>query len=122
MLEGANGTLLDIDHGTYPFVTSSNASIGGIITGSGIAANRINNVVGIMKAYFTRVGSGPFPTELNDALGEKIRTIGAEFGATTGRPRRCGWFDAVAAKYAVRINGLDAINLTKLDVLSGIPK
>ncbi len=122
LLEGANGTLLDIDHGTYPFVTSSNASIGGIITGSGIAANRINNVVGIMKAYFTRVGSGPFPTELNDALGEKIRTIGAEFGATTGRPRRCGWFDAVAAKYAVRINGLDAINLTKLDVLSGIPK
>lgn len=122
LLEGANGTLLDIDHGTYPFVTSSNASIGGIITGSGVSASQIRNIIGIMKAYCTRVGSGPFPTELKDALGEKIRTVGAEFGATTGRPRRCGWFDAVAAKYSVRINGLDAINLTKLDVLSGIKK
>ncbi len=121
LLEGANGTLLDIDHGTFPFVTSSNASIGGIVTGSGIAPNKIENVVGIMKAYVTRVGSGPFPTELDNELGVSIRTAGNEFGATTGRPRRCGWFDAVGARYAVRINGLTAINLTKVDVLTGQP-
>ena len=121
LLEGANGTLLDIDHGTFPFVTSSNASLGGIVTGSGIAANKIENVVGIMKAYLTRVGSGPFPTELDNELGASIRTAGNEFGATTGRPRRCGWFDAVGARYAVRINGLTAINLTKIDVLTGQP-
>lgn len=120
LLEGANGTLLDIDHGTYPFVTSSNASIGGIITGSGIAPKYLSGIVGIMKAYVTRVGSGPFPTELKDSLGEKIRKVGAEFGATTGRPRRCGWFDAVLAQYSHRINGYSAINLTKLDVLSGL--
>jgi adenylosuccinate synthase len=122
LLEGANGTLLDIDHGTYPFVTSSNASLGGIISGSGIPPRSIKNAIGIMKAYVTRVGSGPFPTELHNELGEKIRAVGHEFGATTGRPRRCGWFDAVAAKYAQRINGFTAINLTKLDVLSGIPE
>jgi len=118
LLEGANGTLLDIDHGTYPFVTSSNASMGGVITGTGLAPNKINSSVGVMKAYVTRVGSGPFPTELLGDLGEKIRTVGNEFGATTGRPRRCGWFDVVAARYAMRINGFSAINLTKVDVLN----
>lgn len=122
LLEGANGTLLDLDHGTYPFVTSSNASLGGIISGSGIPPRRITSAIGIMKAYVTRVGSGPFPTELNNELGEKIRTMGHEFGATTGRPRRCGWFDAVAAQYSQRLNGFTAINLTKLDVLTGLSK
>ncbi len=117
LLEGANGTLLDIDHGTYPYVTSSNASIGGIVTGSGISAMKIDSAIGIMKAYCTRVGAGPFPTELNDTLGEKMRTTGGEFGSTTGRPRRCGWFDAVASKYSATLNGLTCINLTKLDVL-----
>lgn len=117
LLEGANGTLLDIDHGTYPYVTSSNASIGGLIAGCGINPARITSVLGIMKAYFTRVGAGPFPTELHDATGEKLRTIGGEFGSTTGRPRRCGWFDAVASRYGVLLNGLTGINLTKLDVL-----
>ena len=116
-MEGANATLLDVDHGTYPYVTSSNASIGGIISGSGISGTKIDSVIGIMKAYTTRVGAGPFPTELDNALGEKLRTKGGEFGSTTGRPRRCGWFDAVGAKYAVMINGMTAINLTKLDVL-----
>lgn len=122
LLEGANGTLLDIDHGTFPYVTSSNASIGGIIAGSGIAPSRIVENIAIMKAYVTRVGSGPFPTELKDALGDKIREIGNEFGATTGRPRRCGWFDAVAAQYSMRVNGFSAINLTKVDVLSTLKK
>jgi len=117
LMEGANGTLLDIDHGTYPFVTSSNASIGGIVTGSGVSAMKLDSAIGIMKAYFTRVGAGPFPTELNDAIGEKLRTTGGEFGSTTGRPRRCGWFDAVASRYSAELNGLTAINLTKLDVL-----
>lgn len=121
LMEGANGVLLDIDHGTYPFVTSSNASIGGIIAGSGIAPSKISSVIGIMKAYCTRVGAGPFPTELKDSLGDKIREIGGEFGATTGRPRRCGWFDAVAARYSVRINGFTGINLTKVDVLNTLP-
>lgn len=120
LIEGANGTLLDIDHGTYPYVTSSNASAGGIVTGTVIGPKKINEIIGIMKAYTTRVGEGPFPTELTDDLGEKIRTIGGEFGATTGRPRRCGWFDAVIGKYSVMINSLTAINLTKLDVLTGI--
>jgi adenylosuccinate synthase len=122
LVEGANGTLLDIDHGTYPYVTSSNASIGGVITGAGIAPKHLHSSIGIMKAYCTRVGAGPFPTELKDDLGEKIRTIGGEFGATTGRPRRCGWFDAVASKYSVQINGFSGINLTKVDVLNEIPK
>lgn len=117
LLEGANGALLDIDHGTYPYVTSSNATIGGVVTGSGVAATKITSAIGIMKAYCTRVGAGPFPTELENEIGEKIRTIGGEFGATTGRPRRCGWFDTVAAKYSVMVNGLTSINLTKLDVL-----
>ena len=117
LMEGANGTLLDIDHGTYPYVTSSNATIGGIVSGSGVSALKIDSAIGIMKAYMTRVGAGPFPSELEDAVGEKLRTTGNEFGSTTGRPRRCGWFDAVASRYAVMINGLTAINLTKLDVL-----
>lgn len=121
LVEGANGTLLDIDHGTYPYVTSSNASAGGIITGTGIGPRKLTSIIGIMKAYTTRVGEGPFPTELTDELGEKIRTVGGEFGATTGRPRRCGWFDAVVGKYSVMINSLTSINLTKLDVLTGLP-
>lgn len=121
LLEGANGTLLDIDHGTFPFVTSSNASIGGMIAGCGVSPSQISDAVGIMKAYVTRVGSGPFPTELENELGENLRKTGKEFGATTGRPRRCGWFDVVAARYAVRINGLTSINLTKVDVLNLLP-
>lgn len=121
LLEGANGTLLDIDHGTFPFVTSSNASIGGIITGSGVSPRHLKSTIGIMKAYVTRVGSGPFPTELQNEMGENIRKTGNEFGATTGRPRRCGWFDVVAARFAVRINGFTGINLTKLDVLNLLP-
>lgn len=120
LVEGANGTLLDIDHGTFPFVTSSNAAIGGIISGTGIAPRHISNVIGIVKAYTTRVGSGPFPTELLDETGNMIREKGGEYGATTGRPRRCGWFDAVVVRYACELNGITAINLTKLDVLSGM--
>ncbi|MBI4231960.1 adenylosuccinate synthase [Candidatus Peregrinibacteria bacterium] len=122
LVEGANGILLDIDHGTYPFVTSSNPSIGGIATGTGLPPTQIKNIIGIMKAYTTRVGSGPFPTELTDELGEQIRESGGEYGATTGRPRRCGWYDSVIGKYSVMINGLTDINLTKLDVLSGLEK
>lgn len=122
LIEGANGTHLDIDHGTYPFVTSSNPSAGGLHTGTGIGANKIASIVGIMKAYTTRVGAGPFPTEIFDDLGETIREKGGEYGATTGRPRRCGWFDAVVGRYAVRINGLTSINLTKLDVLDNLEK
>ena len=120
LFEGANGALLDIDHGTYPFVTSSNSTIGGIISGTGVGATKIDKVIGIMKAYTTRVGAGPFPTELKDNLGEQIREKGGEYGATTGRPRRCGWYDAVVGKYSTMINGLTDINLTKLDVLSGL--
>jgi adenylosuccinate synthase len=119
LLEGAQGTLLDIDHGTYPFVTSSNCTIGGALTGTGLGPRDIGTVVGIMKAYTTRVGNGPFPTELEDATGECLRERGGEFGTTTGRPRRCGWLDLVAARYAVMLNGFDEIALTKLDVLSG---
>jgi adenylosuccinate synthase len=118
MIEGANATMLDIDFGTYPFVTSSNASIGGAMTGLGIAPTKVNTVIGISKAYVTRVGAGPFPTELTDDIGNKIREIGKEYGTTTGRPRRCGWIDIVALKYVSRINGFNYINLTKLDVLS----
>jgi adenylosuccinate synthase len=117
LLEGAQATMLDIDHGTYPFVTSSNSSIGGACTGTGIAPSQINAVIGVIKAYTTRVGSGPFPTELKGELGEFIRQRGGEFGASTGRPRRTGWFDAVVARYAVMVNGLNALALTKLDVL-----
>lgn len=118
LFEGAQGTLLDIDHGTYPFVTSSSTCAGGAATGSGVSPRAINEVIGISKAYVTRVGSGPFPTELLDETGDKLRQVGGEFGATTGRPRRCGWFDAMVIQYAVRVNGLTGIALTKLDVLS----
>ena len=117
LFEGAQGTLLDVDHGTYPFVTSSSTCAGGAATGSGVSPREIHEVIGISKAYVTRVGGGPFPTELFDADGEKIRQIGSEFGATTGRPRRCGWFDALVLRYAVRVNGLTGVALTKLDVL-----
>lgn len=119
LLEGGQGTLLDVDHGTYPFVTSSNPTAGGACTGSGIGPTKISRVIGILKAYTTRVGSGPFPTELLDEDGEKLRTIGGERGVTTGRDRRCGWFDAVIARYATRVNGLTDFFLTKLDVLTG---
>ncbi|SJZ32834.1 Adenylosuccinate synthetase [Trichlorobacter thiogenes] len=118
LFEGAQGTLLDVDHGTYPFVTSSSTCAGGAATGTGVSPREIHEVVGISKAYVTRVGSGPFPTELLEETGEKLRQVGGEFGATTGRPRRCGWFDAMVIRYAVRINGLTGIALTKLDVLS----
>ena len=122
LLEGGQGTLLDVDHGTYPFVTSSNPTSGGACAGSGIGPTKITGVIGILKAYTTRVGSGPFPTELLDDDGERLRTIGGERGVTTGRPRRCGWFDAPIARYATRINGLTDIFLTKLDVLTGFEK
>jgi adenylosuccinate synthase len=120
MYEGAQGTLLDIDHGTYPYVTSSNATIGGVCTGLGVGPKAIDGVLGVAKAYTTRVGEGPLPTELSGELGNRLRETGQEFGAVTGRPRRCGWYDAVAVRYAVRVNGLDALALTKLDVLDGI--
>jgi adenylosuccinate synthase len=117
LFEGAQGTLLDVDHGTYPYVTSSSTCAGGACTGTGVSPRDIQEIIGISKAYITRVGSGPFPTELEDADGEKLRQVGGEFGSTTGRPRRCGWFDTVVAKYAVRVNGLTGVALTKLDVL-----
>ncbi|MDZ7658333.1 adenylosuccinate synthase [Fodinibius sp.] len=117
LLEGAQGSLLDVDHGTYPFVTSSCPTSGGACTGSAIPPTAINKVMGITKAYCTRVGNGPFPTELTNDAGEKLREAGQEFGATTGRPRRCGWIDLVALKYAVRLNGMNEITLTKLDIL-----
>ena len=120
LFEGAQGTLLDVDHGTYPYVTSSSTCSGGACTGSGVSPREIHEVIGISKAYATRVGSGPFPTELDDEAGEALRQAGREFGSTTGRPRRCGWFDALVARYAVRVNGLSGIALTKLDVLSGL--
>jgi adenylosuccinate synthase len=119
LFEGAQGTLLDIDHGTYPFVTSSHATAGGACTGTGVGPSRIDKVIGLVKAYCTRVGGGPFPTELNDETGERLRQRGSEFGSVTGRPRRTGWLDLPALRYAVRINGLDGIALTKLDVLTG---
>ena len=118
LFEGAQGTLLDVDHGTYPYVTSSSTCAGGACTGSGASPRDIHEIIGISKAYVTRVGSGPFPTELLDETGEQLRQTGGEFGATTGRPRRCGWFDAMVVRYAVRVNGLTGIALTKLDVLS----
>ena len=120
LFEGAQGSLLDVSHGTYPFVTSSSTVAGSAAIGSGVGPGALGRVVGITKAYTTRVGAGPFPTELTDETGERLRRVGAEFGATTGRPRRCGWFDAVALRYAARINGLTEIALTKLDVLSGL--
>ncbi len=120
LFESAQGTMLDVDFGTYPFVTSSNPVAGGVCIGSGLAPTQINDVLGVLKAYTTRVGEGPFPTELKDTLGETLRQKGMEFGATTGRPRRCGWFDAVAVRHAVRINGSRWLALTKLDVLEGV--
>ncbi len=117
LFEGSQGTLLDIDHGTYPFVTSSNTTAGGACTGAGIGPTRISEVVGVVKAYTTRVGNGPFPTELTGAMGDRIREIGHEYGATTGRPRRCGWLDAVILKFAARVNGLSGIAVTRLDIL-----
>ena len=122
LIEGAQGTLLDIDHGTYPFVTSSSCSSGGIATGLGIPGNKVNDIIGIFKAYVTRVGGGPFPTELFDEDGDRLQSIGKEFGATTGRKRRCGWFDAVAGNYSVKINGLTGVALTKLDILDSFKK
>ncbi len=119
ILEGAQGTMLDVDHGTYPFVTSSNPIAGGACIGAGIGPSKIDHVLGVTKAYTTRVGEGPFPTELTEEIGEKLRTVGGEFGTTTGRPRRCGWLDLVALRYAIRVNGLTSICLTKLDVLDG---
>jgi adenylosuccinate synthase len=120
VLEAGQATLLDVDHGTYPFVTSSNATAGGACTGSGIPPTRISRVIAVVKAYTTRVGEGPFPTELLDESGERLRQAGAEFGTTTGRPRRCGWFDAPIARYAARVNGVTDFVLTKLDVLTGL--
>jgi adenylosuccinate synthase len=120
LFEGAQGTLLDIDHGTYPFVTSSNSTIGGVCTGLGVSPKMINGVLGVVKAYATRVGEGPMPTELVGASGDRLRDSGKEFGSVTGRPRRCGWYDAVVVRYASRINGLDSVALTKLDVLDGL--
>jgi adenylosuccinate synthase len=120
LLEAGQATLLDVDHGTYPFVTSSSATAGGACTGSGIPPNRIDRVVAILKAYTTRVGEGPFPTELHDDMGEFLRKTGGEYGTTTGRPRRCGWFDAVVGRYAQRVNGVTDFVITKLDTLSGL--
>jgi adenylosuccinate synthase len=122
LLEGAQGSLLDIDHGTYPFVTSSNTTSGGAAIGAGIAPTAIDAVLGVVKAYTTRVGNGPLPTEMDEKLGNEIRALGAEFGATTGRPRRCGWFDAVVVRYAARVNGLSALAVTKLDVLDTLER
>ena len=122
LFEGAQATLLDIDHGTYPYVTSSNASVGGICTGLGVAPKAIGGVLGVAKAYTTRVGEGPLPTELNGDLADRLRETGQEYGASTGRPRRCGWYDAVVVRYSARVNGMDAMALTKLDVLDGLPE
>jgi adenylosuccinate synthase len=122
LLEGAQGSLLDIDHGTYPFVTSSSTTAGGAAIGVGIGPRAIDAALGVVKAYTTRVGSGPLPTEFDEAMGEHVRKLGNEFGATTGRPRRCGWFDAVVVRYAVRVNGLSALAVTKLDVLDTLEK
>jgi len=120
--EGANATMLDMDFGTYPYVTSSSTTVGGVCTGLGVPPNAIETTIGIMKAYTTRVGGGPFPSECLDEIGTRLQKIGNEFGATTGRPRRCGWLDLNVVKFSHKINGLSSINMTKLDVLSGIPK
>ncbi len=122
LFEGAQGTLLDVDHGTYPYVTSSNASVGGVCTGIGVSPLKIDGIMGVVKAYTTRVGGGPFPTELKDKTGEALRLRGGEYGATTGRPRRCGWLDAVSLRHSIRINGFTGIALTKLDVLDIMDK
>src|SRR3954465_843946 len=120
MFEGAQGTMLDIDHGTYPYVTSSNGTAGGVCTGLGVPPRAVHAVLGVAKAYTTRVGEGPLPTELHDEIGDRLRESGQEYGASTGRPRRCGWYDAVVVRYSARINGIDALALTKLDVLDGL--
>jgi adenylosuccinate synthase len=122
LFEGAQGTLLDIDHGTYPYVTSSNSTVGGVCTGLGVAPRAVGAVMGVVKAYTTRVGQGPLPTELMGEMGNRLRDTGNEYGAVTGRPRRCGWYDAVAVRYGARINGLDVLALTKLDVLDGLDR
>ncbi len=122
LFEGAQGTLLDVDHGTYPYVTSSNSTAGGAITGTGVAPTHIGQILGVVKAYTTRVGEGPFPTEFGPELMDKIRNKGEEFGATTGRPRRCGWFDAVVGRHSVMVNGLDTLAVMKLDVLDELPR
>jgi adenylosuccinate synthase len=122
LLEGAQGSLLDVDHGTYPFVTSSSTTAGGAAIGTGIGPRALDAALGVVKAYTTRVGAGPLPTEFDEAMGERVRKLGNEFGATTGRPRRCGWFDAVVVRYAVRVNGLSALAVTKLDVLDTLDK
>lgn len=122
LFEGAQGTFLDIDHGTYPFVTSSNTTIGAVVTGAGIAPHYLHEILGIAKAYTTRVGAGPFPTELKDEMGEQLRQKGHEFGTTTGRPRQCGWFDMVLTKRAIQLNGVTQVCITKLDVLDGLEK
>ena len=122
LFEGAQATLLDLDHGTYPFVTSSNCSLGGLFTGTGLSPKALDKVLGVGKAYTTRVGAGPFPSELFDSVGDRLREVGREFGTTTGRPRRCGWFDAPITAHACRINGVDGIGLMKLDVLDGFPE
>ena len=122
LLEGAQGSLLDVDHGTYPYVTSSNTTVGGAFVGAGIAPNGTHSALGVVKAYTTRVGNGPLPTEFDEALGTRVRKLGNEFGATTGRPRRCGWFDAVVVRYAVRVNGLTHLAVTKLDVLDTLDR
>ena len=122
LFEGAQGALLDVDHGTYPYVTSSNTVAGQAAAGSGLGPKGPGYVLGIVKAYTTRVGEGPFPTELSDEIGQHLGTVGKEFGVVTGRPRRCGWFDAVLVRQSVALNGIDGIALTKLDVLDGLPK
>jgi adenylosuccinate synthase len=122
LLEGAQGSLLDIDHGTYPYVTSSNTTVGGAFIGAGIAPNGTHSALGVVKAYTTRVGNGPLPTEFDEELGNRVRKLGNEYGATTGRPRRCGWFDAVVVRYAVRVNGLTDLAVTKLDVLDTLER
>ena len=122
LLEGAQGSLLDVDHGTYPFVTSSSTTSGGAAIGVGIAPTAIDAVLGVVKAYTTRVGTGPLPTEMDEPMGERVRTLGNEFGATTGRARRCGWFDAIVVRYASRINGLTDVAVTKLDVLDTLDR
>ncbi|KZM35748.1 adenylosuccinate synthase [Oerskovia enterophila] len=122
LFEGGQATMLDVDHGTYPFVTSSNATAGGAVTGSGVGPTKISSVIGVIKAYTTRVGEGPFPTELFDEMGEYLLKTGGEFGVTTGRARRCGWYDSVIARYSSRINGITDLVVTKLDILTGIPK
>jgi adenylosuccinate synthase len=122
LLEGAQGSLLDVDHGTYPFVTSSNTTSGGAAIGAGIPPNSLDAILGIVKAYTTRVGNGPLPTEMEEPMASKMRKLGAEFGAVTGRPRRCGWFDAVVVRYAARVNGLTGLAVTKLDVLDTLDR